>query len=177
MIAAVIGKSAPSIFLDTNAIIGWMGHESSGTVSAISGILTAIEQRRIRAALSQLTKLEILECKHDATMNRAWKILQGRSNVEVIGITKRVIEVAYEIRNYYQALREEDPSNKKPPNQPDCILIATAIVAKVDYFVSYDGGKKDPKALSPIELNGMIAGQWDLAVIYPESLNLMALDV
>tara|TARA_R110000868_G_scaffold122877_2_gene325770 strand:+ start:6711 stop:7232 length:522 start_codon:yes stop_codon:yes gene_type:complete len=171
------GKEVPSIFLDTNAIIGWMGYESEDSTSAISGIISAIEKRKLKAVLSQLTKLEVLECKHVETMNRAWRNLQSRSNVEVVGVTKKVIDVAYEIRNYYQALHDLDSSNKKPPKQPDCLLIATAIVTGVDHFVSYDGGKKDSSHLSPLELNGLIAGQWNLSVIKPEALNLIALSV
>jgi predicted nucleic acid-binding protein len=171
------GKEAASIFLDTNAIIGWMGYEAQGGTSAVSGILSAISQRKLKAVLSQLTRLEILECKHNETMNRAWRNLQARPNVEVVGVTKKIIDVAYEIRNYYQALREADSANKKPPNQPDCLLIATAIVAGVDHFVSYDCGRRDPKALSPIELNGLIAGQWNLSVIRPETLDLNGLAV
>lgn len=171
------GKDTPAIFLDTNAIIAWMGKEAHGPTSAISGILSAISQKKIRAVLSQLTRLEILECKHDDTMNRAWKNLQARPNVEVVGVTKKIIDVAYEIRNHYQSLREADAVNKKPPSQPDCLLIATAIVTGVDHFVSYDGGKRAPNALSPLELSGLIAGQWNLSVIKPDSLNLQALAV
>jgi len=154
-----------------------MAYEAQGSTSAISGILYAIGQKKLRAVLSQMTRLEILECKHDETMNRAWKNLQARPNVEVVGVTKKVIDVAYEIRNFYQALRESNPANKKPPNQPDCLLIATAIVAGVDHFVSYDNGRRDPKSLSPIELSGLIAGQWNLSVIPPEALNLSGLAV
>lgn len=171
------GKETLAIFLDTNAIIGWMGYESQGATSAISGILSAIGQKKLNAVLSQLTRLEILECKHNDTMNRAWRNLQARPNVEVVGVTKKIIDVAYEIRNYYQALREANTANKKPPNQPDCLLIATAIVAGVDHFVSYDSGKRDSKALSPIELNGLIAGQWNLSVVPPEALDLQGLAV
>ena len=166
-----------SIFLDTNTIIGWLGSESEGPITAISGILHAIHKREIRAVVSQLTRLEILECKHSGTMFRAWKNLQGRPNVEVMGITKKVIDTAYEIRNYYQDARELDPSRKKPPTQPDCILIATGIIAGVDYFVSYDGGKKDPKHLSPHELDPLVAGQWALNITRPEALNLSGLSV
>jgi predicted nucleic acid-binding protein len=171
------GKGSISVFLDTNAIIAWVGRESDSGVSAISGILNAIKDQQIKAVLSQLTKLEVLECKHDDTMIRSWRALQARQNVEVVGVTKRVIDTAYEIRNYYQAIRENDPTAKKPPQQPDCLLIATAIVAGVDHFVTYDGGKRDAKHLSPLELNGMIAGQWRLSVITPETLNLSGLNV
>ncbi|MHA4836009.1 type II toxin-antitoxin system VapC family toxin [Sphingopyxis sp. MSC1_008] len=171
------GKESLSVFLDTNAIIAWVGREGDSGVSAISGILNALSEKRIRAVLSQLTKLEVLECKHDDTMVRAWRMLQARPNVEVMGVTKRVIDTAYEIRNHYQSIREKDASSKKPPQQPDCLLLATAIVAGVDHFVSYDGGKRDPKHLSPLELNGMIAGQWSLSVIPPENLNISGLDV
>ena len=171
------GKDVPSVFLDTNTLIGWIGREAEGGVSAISGILTAIHQRKLRAVVSQLTRLEILECKHDATMNKAWRNLQARPNVEMIGVHKSVIDVAYTIRNYYQALRESDPAKKKPPKQPDCLLIATAIIAKVDHFVSYDNGRRDPKCLSPLDLNGLIAGQWNLSVVAPETLDLVALAV
>ena len=171
------GKEPLSIFLDTNTIIGWMGREAEGGVSAISGILSAIGDKKLRAVMSQLTRLEILECKHDSTMNKAWRNLQARPNVEVIGVTKKVIDTAYTIRNYYQALREADAANKKPPMQPDCLLLATAIVANVDHFVSYDNGRRDPKSLSPLELSGLIAGQWNLNVILPEKLDLMGLTV
>lgn len=171
------GREVPSIFLDTNVIIGWIAYEAKGTTSAISGILAAIDQRKLKTVLSQLTRLEILDCKHDDTMIRAWKNLQALPNVEVVGVTKKVIDVAYEIRNFYQGLHEAYPVNKKPPNQPDCLLIATAIVAGVDHFVSYDAGRRGPKALSPIELNGLIAGQWNLSIICPEALNMNALAV
>lgn len=171
------GKTTKSIFLDTNAIIAWVGNEHNSGVTAISGILGAIGKRELSAAVSQLTRLEILECKHSATMMTAWRRFQARPNVEVLAVTKKVINVAYEIRNYYQALREADPACKKPPTQPDCLLIATAIVAGVDHFVSYDGGRREPKHLSPRELNGRIANQWMLSVIPPEALDLQAFAV
>ena len=171
------GITPPSVFLDTNTVIGWLAREKDSATTAISGILTAIHERKLRAVLSQLTKLEILECKHDDTMFRAWRQLQARPNVEVFGISKSVIDTAYQIRNFYQGKREADPVAKKPPTQPDCILIATAIVAGVDSFVSYDNGKRDPKHLSPLELTGIIAGQWSLTIERPEALNLQALNV
>ncbi|MGF7169418.1 putative nucleic acid-binding protein [Sphingobium xanthum] len=171
------GNKPLSIFLDTNAVIGWLGREADSGVSAISGILNEIHAKKLAAVLSQFTKLEILECKHDETMFRAWRSLQARPNVEVIGVTKRVIDTAYEIRNFYQKIRENNPAAKKPPQQPDCILIATAIVAGVDHFVSYDNGGRDPRHLSPLDLNGLIADQWLLSVVRPEALNLSGLDV
>lgn len=171
------GKNPPSVFLDTNTVIGWLAREKDSATTAISGILNEIHGKRLRAVLSQLTKLEVLECKHDDTMFKAWRQLQARPNVEVFGVTKKVIDVAYQIRNYYQAIREADANAKKPPAQPDCLLLATGIVCGVDYFVSYDAGKKDPKRLSPLDLNGVIAGQWSLQVIEPEQLNLQGLAV
>jgi predicted nucleic acid-binding protein len=171
------GKEPISIFLDTNAIIGWLGYESDSATTAISGILNAIHARKIKAVLSQLTRLEVLECKHDGTMFQAWRRLQSRPNVEVIGVTKRVIDTAYEIRNHYQDVRERDPHAKKPPTQPDCLLIATAIVAGVDHFISYDGGRRSPKHLSPRDLDGLVANRWSLNVIAPEALNLSGLAV
>lgn len=171
------GKERKSIFLDTNAIIAWLGSESDSSATAVSGILSAIGKKEIKAVVSQLTRLEVLECKHSQTMFKAWRNLQARPNVEVVGVTRSVINVAYEIRNFYQALREADSSCKKPPTQPDCLLLATAIVARVDHFVSYDGGRRDPKHLSPRELNGRVANQWTLSVIPPEALDLQGLAV
>lgn len=171
------GKDRKSIFLDTNAILMWLGNESNSSVTAISGILEAISKKEINAVLSDITRLEVLECKHSRTMMQAWKNLQARPNVEVFGVTKKIINVAYEIRNYYQGLREADATNKKPPTQPDCLLIATAIVSGVHHFLSYDGGRRDAKHLSPRELNGRIANQWTLSVIPPEGLDLRGLDV
>jgi predicted nucleic acid-binding protein len=173
----VAGKERTSVFLDTCALLRWIGREGDDGATAIHGILHAISDKKINAVISSLTKLEILECKNDATMFRAWKNLQARTNVEVFGVHKGIINTAYDIRNYYQSMREKDASQKKPPQQPDCLLIATAIVAGVDHFMTYDSGKKDPKCLSPLELNGTIAGQWRLNIVTAEKLNMAALAV
>jgi hypothetical protein len=50
-------------------------------------------------------------------------------------------------------------------------------VAGVDHFISYDAGKHDSKYLSPLDLNGIVAGQWSLSVMPPENLNLQGLAV
>lgn len=59
--------------------------------------------------------------------------------------------------------------NKKPPSVPDSIHIATAIICGVDVMFSSDAGKKDPKTLSPLELNGTIADKWNIRIERPKS--------
>ncbi|WP_407045973.1 type II toxin-antitoxin system VapC family toxin [Mesorhizobium abyssinicae] len=162
------GAANATIYIDTNFVLDWLTHNHTRSDSHdVAGLITAICTDKIKAVTSVITKIEVLACKTDPTMWRAWERFQARRNVQVTPVTNSIADTAMEIRDYYQRIRDADPSQKKPPGVPDCIHVATAIVLKCDEMISFDRGGMDPKSLSPLELNGTVAGKWPLKIQRP----------
>lgn len=159
------GTDRKLVYLDTNVILDWVGRSQDREgATDVGGLIRAICTNQMNAVLSQVTRLEILECKNDPTMWKAWLLLQGRKNVDVRGVTLAVMNCAYEIRNHYQALREADPSLKRAPSVPDSLHVATAIVAGATEMFTFDNGKRDTKSVSPLEMGPIVAGKYRLKI-------------
>jgi len=164
-----------TIYLDTCFVLDWLTHNQNRPDSYdVGGIIGAINDNKLNAVTSVITKLEVLQCKTSPTMWDAWQRFQSRKNVQMVPFTERASDIAMRIRDYYQKLRDADSIvNKKPPETPDCIHIATAILMNVDRMVTFDKGGLSPQHLSPIELSGVVAGRWPLEIQKPKSALLM----
>ena len=167
------GAEKKTVYCDTNVVLDWIGRNDARPEStAAAGLLREILDKKLTCVISSITRLEVLECKNSSDAWRVWNNLQSLRNVHIQSLTNRVLDISYEMRNFYQSLRDSDPSLKKPPLIPDAIHIATAIYCEVNEMFSFDSGKMDkgPRSdrhLSPLELSGRIANKWTLDIKKP----------
>jgi hypothetical protein len=79
-----------------------------------------------------------------------------RKQLQALDVTDRIIDLADQIRSFYAEKKEQVPTT------PDTVHLATATIAKVDVFQTFDGTPK--RGL--LKLDGNVAGH-NLAVKTP----------
>ena len=169
------GASKEIIYLDANILLDWVGRAVARP--GVAGIIQVILDDKIVAITSAISRLEVLECKNDPHMWKAWQAFRAGKNVQVLAVTSKVIDIAHEIRNHYAALRLADEKQKRTCTPPDAIHVATAIYANCNRMLTFDRGDKDKnKIVSPLDMDGRVAGKWPLNITEPDP-NLQALDV
>lgn len=162
------GISRERVYLDTNVILDWVARRSDPrSATGVGGLIGAICSNALDAVVSDITRLEVMECKAEPTMWRAWTSLRARRNVQVAGCTRAVMDRAAEIRNYYQAIKDADANAKRAPSAPDAIHVATALIFDCQTMYSFDEGRK-AKDFSPLDMNPLVMGKYPLKIIRPD---------
>jgi len=171
------GTSRERVYLDTNVILDWVARRSDSKGSTgVGGLIGAICSNGLDAVVSDIARLEVMECKADPTMWRAWTSLRARRNVQVAGCTRAVMDRAAEIRNHYQAVKDADPSAKRAPSTPDAIHVATALIFDCQTMYSFDEGRK-AKDLSPLDMSPLVMGKYPLKIIRPDQGDFAAFNL
>lgn len=166
------GAEIPKYYFDTNIFLDWLNRNQSRPDSnAVFGLMQNVLQNQVNLVTSQITRLEILECKTDSTAYKTWIRLQGRRNVAVQAATSKIMDITLEIRDYYQSQKESGAISKRTISVPDAIHVATAIYYNVDEMFTFDAGKTDKKTLSPSDLVSPIAGKYVLNISVPNGVD------
>ena len=166
------GSEVPRYYFDTNIFLDWLNRNQSREDStAVAGLMQQVLANQVNLITSQITRLEILQCKTDDTAYRTWQRLQARRNVVIQPATIKVMDLTLEIRNFYQSKRDLGEFKKQTISVPDAIHLATAIYHGADELFTFDAGKTDKKTLSPSDLTSPIAGRYDLKISAPEGIN------
>jgi predicted nucleic acid-binding protein len=171
------GTSRERVYLDTNVILDWVARrEDSASPSGVGGLIAAICSNKVDAVVSDIARLEVMECKSEPTMWRAWTSFRARRNVQVAGCIRSVMDRAAEIRNHYQALKDADATAKRAPSTPDAIHVATALIFECQTMYSFDAGRR-ANDMSPLDMSPLVMGKYPLRIIRPDQGDFSAFNV
>ncbi len=125
-------------------------------------------------ATSSITITEILAAGFDDIQNTRIKAMYQRDNFVFIDASRRVCELASDIRNFYLKNPVKPESNKSwNVATPDAIHIASAITlnqraAQTVRLLTFDcNDKPKTKELGLTGLSGLIANQYPLEIVRP----------
>lgn len=139
-------------------------------MEALAGFFNQVMANKCVAVTSVASRGEILECKLDPQKAELLKLLFKRRNVQALDVTARIMDIAHEIRNYYQELKDSKESALNTIELPDTIHLATAIFFQCDAFYTFDDSNdKKSKKRGLIALSGRIAERYRMKICKPES--------
>lgn len=172
----------PIIYVDTCVFIAMLtGEQRKGDESRhVAGLASELEKRELIAVTSALTKTEILDC----TLTDQQKVILSRlmrpPKVQIKDVSTPILDLAREIRDYYQHERRAGRTNLPTVETPDAIHLATAIYYDCPRMFTFDEkdreeGRDRPKR-GLIPLSGLVAGRYPLAIQKPYS-DTMGLDL
>jgi len=146
-------------YWDSAVFIAWFTNEKTRTAAEMAGIqqvVDSFDKGTCIVVTSMLTKVELLPSKLGEENYKKLTLLWKRKQLQSLDVTERIIDLANEIRSFYAQKKEQVPTT------PDSIHLATAIIAKVDVFQTFDGtGKR-----GLLKLDGNVAGH-SLAIKAP----------
>ena len=90
--------------------------------------------------------------------------------MQIKDVSSPVIDLATEIREYYQVLKLSRRSNLPTLETPDAIHVATAIHFNCDMLFTFDEADRETGCLPKrglIPLSGIIAGRYPLEIRKP----------
>ncbi|MBP1804679.1 type II toxin-antitoxin system VapC family toxin [Rubellimicrobium aerolatum] len=162
----------PVIYLDACIFISMATREERpGDESAqVAGLVGALDRQQIIPVTSALTRTEVLQCTLDEQQKHLLKKLLSPPKVQVKEISSPILDLAGEIREYYQEQKIVGRSNLPTLETPDAIHVATAIQFDCEMMFTFDEkdratGKLPKRGLIP--LSGMIAGRYPLVIRKP----------
>lgn len=169
--------SKPIIYVDTCVFIAMLtGEQRKGDESLhVAGFSGELERREAIAVTSGLTKTEILECTLTDQQQLIMERLIRPPKVQVKDVSSPILDLAHEIRNFYQEERRAGRSNLPTVETPDAIHLATAIYYDCPRMFTFDesdvpGGSRPKRALIP--LSGNVAGRYPLIIEKPFSTSM-----
>lgn len=143
----------------------------------VAGLATLIENKEIIPVTSTVTRVEVLECKLDDQQQQVMRRLLRPPKIQVKEASAPIMDLAHEIRDYYQRLKDDGSTNLPTVDTPDAIHLSTAIHYGCRLFYTFDekdvpSGSRPKRALIP--LSGNIAGLYSLVICKPrvEALGL-----
>lgn len=167
--------SAPLVYVDSCVFIAAItGEKRKGDESEhVAGVMGELERRELVAVTSALTRTEILECSLSAQQKSILDRLIAPPKTQVKDVTRPILDLAGEIRNFYQEERQAGRSNLPTVETPDAIHLATAIYFDCPVMFTFDEndvreGKPRPKR-GLIPLSGLVAGRYELQIAKPYS--------
>jgi PIN domain len=112
-----------------------------------------------------------LECKLDDQQKGVMKRLIRPPKIQVKEATAPIMDLAHEIRDYYQQLKDRGISPLPTVETPDAIHLGTAIHYECLMFYTFDEkdvatGTRPKRALIP--LSGNVAGRFPLTICKPK---------
>lgn len=165
--------SKPVIYVDTCVFIAMItGEERKGDESQqVAGFAIELDRREAIAVTSVITQPEILDCTLTSQQRRVMERLIKPPKVQVKDASQAIMNLAGEIRNYYQREKQDGRSNLPTLELPDAIHLATAIHYECPVMFTFDENDREkgrPKR-GLIPLSGMVAGRYPLAICKPYS--------
>jgi predicted nucleic acid-binding protein len=154
------------------------GEQRPGNESAeIAGLAILIENKEIVPLTSTMTRVEVLACKLDEQKLEVMKRLIRPPKIQVKDATTPIMDLAAEIRDYYQRRKDNGESDLPTVETPDAIHLATAVHFECRFFYTFDEfdvlkGTRPKRALIP--LSGNVAGRYPIVICKPrvEALGL-----
>ena len=165
--------SKPIVYVDTCVFISMLtGEQRKGDESRqVAGFAGDLERREVISVTSALTRTEILECTLTKQQKNVMERLIRPPKVQVKDVSFRILDLAGEIRNFYQEKRKAGLTNLPTVETPDAIHLATAIYFNCPRMFTFDENDKvngRPKR-GLIPLSGNVAGKYPLIIEKPFS--------
>jgi predicted nucleic acid-binding protein len=147
------------------------GEQRPGNETAqVAGLATMIDSKQIITVTSTITRVEVLECNLTEQQATVMKRLLRPPKIQIKDSTVPVMDLAHEIRDYYQVLRKKKSTNLPTIETPDAIHLATAIIYECGWFFTFDErdrtGSRAKRALMP--LSGNVAGKHKIVICKPD---------
>lgn len=166
------------IYVDTCVFIAMLtGEQRKGDESLhVAGFAGELERKEVVAVTSALTKGEILECTLTDQQKLVMERLIKPPKVQRKDVSTPIMDLAHEIRNFYQVEKLAGQTNLPTVELPDAIHLATAIYYECPRMFTFDENdvpetKSRPKrALIP--LSGNVAGRYPLIIEKPFSSSM-----
>lgn len=130
-------------------------------LAALKEMETLFDDGEIYIFTPSITLIEVLACKLSPEEEARFQSLLLRSNMEVVSVTRRIANIAREIRSHYRANGDEIAV-------ADSIHIATAIHFEATALHTYDGCGKRTRKTDLLKLAVPIIGKYDLLICKPE---------
>ncbi|MEQ8309507.1 MAG: PIN domain-containing protein [Sphingopyxis sp.] len=168
----------PIIYVDTCVFIAMLtGEQRKDDESLhVAGFAAELERREVIAVTSALTKTEILECTLTDQQRTTMERLIRPPKVQRKDVSSSILDLATEIRNFYQEERRSGRSNLPTVETPDAIHLATAIYYDCPRMFTFDENDRDETTKRPkrglIPLSGIIAGRYSLVIQKPFSTSM-----
>lgn len=166
---------APVVYIDSCVFIATItGEQRKGDESQhVAGVMGELERRELVGVTSILTKGEILECSLSPQQHGVMDRLIRPPKTQIKDATGPIVEIATEIRSYYQRLKLESQTNLPTLELPDAIHVATAIYYECATMFTFDElDRAEPKSRPKrglIPLSGMVADRYELTIMKPYS--------
>jgi predicted nucleic acid-binding protein len=163
----------PIVYLDACIFISMLtGEQRPNNESAeVAGLAILIEKKEIIPVTSTITRVEVLECRLTEQQKTIMKSLLRPPKIQVKEASAPIMDLAAEIRDYYQRLKDGATSNLPTVETPDAIHLSTAIHYDCAVFYTFDerdvpGGTRPKRALIP--LSGNVADRYPLNICKPK---------
>jgi predicted nucleic acid-binding protein len=168
-----LAGTKPIIYLDACIFISMLTGEQRPHRESeeVAGLAMLIEKKEIIPVTSTITRVEVLECKLDEQQTEVMKRLLRPPKIQVKEATAPIMDLAHEIRDYYQRLKDDGKTNLPTVETPDAIHLGTAIHYECRAFYTFDEndvatGSRPKRALIP--LSGNVAGRYPLVISKPQ---------
>ncbi|MDI9408532.1 MAG: PIN domain-containing protein [Candidatus Pacebacteria bacterium] len=102
-------------------------------LQAMKETVLKAEKRELLLITPAIWRLEVLPSNSEQVNQKLVKAFNGKAILSV-EIGQRIIDIAFEIRNYY--INQSTP--RQTFSSPDCIYLATAIVYGACEFITFD---------------------------------------
>lgn len=165
----------PIIYVDTCVFISMLtGEQRKGDESQhVAGFAGDLERKDAVAVTSALTRTEILDCTLTDQQRRIMERLIRPPKVQVKDVSAQILDLAREIRDYYQEEKRAGHTNLPTVETPDAIHLATAIYFDCPRMFTFDENDRDENSGRPkrglIPLSGNVAGRYPLIIEKPFS--------
>jgi predicted nucleic acid-binding protein len=168
-----VAGTKPIIYLDACIFISILtGEQRPGNETAeVAGLGILIERREITPVTSTMTRVEVLECKLDDQQKEVMKRLIRPPKIQVKDAIAPIMDMAHELRDYYQSEKDSGRSKLPTIETPDAIHLATAIFYECDRFYTFDekdvpNGSRPKRGLIP--MSGVLAERYPLTICKPQ---------
>lgn len=157
----------PLVYWDTNIFLALLMDEDrpGDDMEGVYEWAEKIDKGDARLITSVVTRIEVLESKLTPEVRERFRAVLRRSNVQEVEVGPRIADLAHDLRDHYQALR--DVAGGPGLCSMDAIHLATGIIYEVDEVHTFDEKDKN-NCLGLIPLSGSVAG-YDLTICKPKA--------
>jgi predicted nucleic acid-binding protein len=130
----------PIVYLDACIFISMLtGEQRPNNESAeVAGLASVIEKKEVIPVTSTMTRVEVLECKLNEQQKNVMKALLRPPKIQIKDAIAPIMDLAAEIRDFYQRLKDSGTSNLPTVETPDAIHLSTAIHYECTHFYTFD---------------------------------------
>lgn len=133
----------PELFYwDTGPLLAYLLDETrpGNEMDGVYEQMRRVDAMEAQLAISTIMRIEILETTLQKSQQDKFQLLIQRPNIHVYPVTYAIAEMAQEIRKRTYAMKPVDGFPEV--DVPDSIHLATAIWARCDKFLTFDGKSK-----------------------------------